>query len=128
MTFTIAGEVPTEEMSCNGSHCRCKGLLPAFVGDGALSIVGAEALVDDSFHRHAIVHRFCRTCGCQPLAVRGGGAAVHLRCVSSIDLDTLTIREVDGARFWAFGRAAATGRATGRSGRAAPRRDHRFRR
>ena len=105
VTFTVAGDPPGRAMSCNCSHCRRKGFLLAFVPAASLTITaGEDALTDYGFNRHAIAHRFCATCGCQPFGQgkRPDGtptAAVNLRCVPSIDLDALEIEKVDGARF-----------------------------
>ena len=105
VAFRVDGDVPTEAMSCNCSHCRRKGFLLSFVPVDTFSLVkGDEALTDYLFNKHAIAHRFCATCGCQPFGVGKGPdgaemAAVNLRCVPSIDLDSLTVQKVDGASF-----------------------------
>lgn len=105
VAFTIAEDAPTTAMSCNCSHCRRKGLLLSFVpGDAFTLDSGDGALSAYLFNKHAITHRFCTTCGCQPFAMgqRPGGAAtvaVNLRCVPTIDLDALTVQKVDGASF-----------------------------
>lgn len=105
VAFRVDQDPPGEAMSCNCSHCRRKGFLLSFVPAAALTIVqGEERLTDYYFNKHAIAHRFCATCGCQPFG-RGRGpdgaemAAINLRCVPAIDLDGLTIRKVDGASF-----------------------------
>ncbi|MGI8724692.1 MAG: GFA family protein, partial [Methyloceanibacter sp.] len=77
----------------------------SFVPVDTFSLVtGDEALTDYLFNKHAIAHRFCATCGCQSFGVDKGPdgtemAAVNLRCVPSIDLDSLTVQKVDGASF-----------------------------
>lgn len=103
ITFRVDAPAPTTAISCNCSHCRRKGLLLSFVPAETLSVLsGADRLADYRFNKHVIAHRFCLTCGCQPFAngIGPGGvemAAINLRCVSEIDLDGLTIDEVDGA-------------------------------
>ena len=102
VSFTVSGDAPTEAISCNCSHCRRKGLLLSFVPADTVSLEGEDALRDYFFNKHAIAHRFCATCGCQPFGfgkLPDGSemAAINLRCVPSIDLDGLTIRNVDGA-------------------------------
>ncbi len=103
VVFQVAADTPTEAISCNCSHCRRKGFLLYFVPSGSLSIVqGTEKLTDYFFNKHAIAHRFCSACGCQPfgLGKRPGGAemaAINLRCVPSINISDLLIRHVDGA-------------------------------
>lgn len=105
VAFRVDGDVPTEAMSCNCSHCRRKGFLLSFVPVDTFSLVkGDEALTDYLFNKHAIAHRFCATCGCQSFGVGKGPdgtemAAINLRCVPSIDLDSLTVQKVDGASF-----------------------------
>ena len=103
--FEVLGEPPTDAVSCNCSHCRRKGLLLAFhPGDALLVTAGEGALDDYLFNKHAITHRFCRTCGCQPFAQGVGPdgsamAAINLRCVPDVDLEALTVERVDGASF-----------------------------
>jgi len=105
VAFSVSDEPPTEAISCNCSHCRRKGFLFSFIPADCFSLTkGKEALTDYHFNRHAIAHRFCATCGCQPFG-RGKGpdgqetVAVNLRCVPSIDLDGLKIQQVDGASY-----------------------------
>lgn len=53
------------------------------------------------FNKHAIRHRFCATCGIHP---NGEGtdpqgnamAAVNLRCIEGLDLDTIPVHHHDG--------------------------------
>lgn len=103
VTFRVEEDVPAEAISCNCSHCRRKGFLLSFVPSSAFSIIdGDESLTDYYFNKHEIAHRFCSKCGCQPFGQgKGPGGvdmtAINLRCVPSIDLDNLTIQNVDGA-------------------------------
>lgn len=105
VVFRVDSDIPTEAVSCNCSHCRRKGLLLSFAPYGALSIIkGDGALTDYYFNKHAIAHRFCATCGCQPFSHGKGPdgtemAAINLRCVPSVDIDSLTLNKVDGASF-----------------------------
>jgi hypothetical protein len=105
VTFTVEGESPTEAMSCNCSHCRRKGFLLAFVPASSVALTsGEDALETYTFNTHKLKHRFCRTCGVQPFAEGRGPdgtetRAVNLRCVPSIDLDSLSITKVNGAEF-----------------------------
>lgn len=102
--FTVVGDPPTTAMSCNCSHCRRKGLL-SFTPLETLSVIaGDDVLTEYRFNKHALAHRFCPTCGCQPFATGNGPdgkeiAAINLRCVPGIDLDRLDVEQVDGARF-----------------------------
>jgi hypothetical protein len=103
VTFQVHGDMPTEALSCNCSHCQRKGLLLAFVpSESFIIITGEPAVVDYFFNKHAIAHKFCSRCGCQPFSLGNTPeekkvAAINLRCVHGIDLDTLTIQAVDGA-------------------------------
>ncbi len=103
VAFTVAAEPPAEAISCNCSHCRRKGLLLSFVAEAAFTLErGKDALRSYWFNKHEIEHLFCNTCGTQAFA-RGqmpdGSAvrAINLRCVPAIDLETLSIKQVDGA-------------------------------
>jgi len=105
VAFVVDAEAPTEAMACNCSHCRRKGFLLAFFPASRFRLErGEDDLKSYWFYKHSIEHRFCTTCGTQPFAMGSmpdgsAMAAVNLRCVESIDLDTLTIQKVDGASF-----------------------------
>jgi hypothetical protein len=49
-----------------------------------------------------IQHRFCSTCGIQSFAIgthpKTGAkmAAINVRCVDGVDVDSLAVRKVDG--------------------------------
>lgn len=54
-----------------------------------------------TFNRHAIKHRFCPVCGIHPFgeALDPQGkptAAVNIRCLEGIDLDTVPVQRFDG--------------------------------
>lgn len=103
--FEVAAEPPTETISCNCSHCRQKGMLLTFLPEHALRTVTGEAeLTTYGFNKYAIDHKFCRICGVQPFATGTGPdgsrmAAINLRSVSAIDLDSLVLKKIDGASF-----------------------------
>lgn len=103
--FTVDADPPTKAMSCNCSHCRRKGFLLSFFAPTQFTLnKGADALASYFFHKHAIEHQFCTTCGVEPFAegkAPDGSAmrAINLRCVETIDLDALEIQKVEGARF-----------------------------
>jgi hypothetical protein len=105
VTFTVDADAPTEAISCNCSHCNRKGFVLTFVPDAQFTLEsGADALADYQFYKHKIMHQFCTTCGTQAFAAASGPdgtamRAVNLRCVPDVDLDALTIRQVDGASF-----------------------------
>ena len=65
---------------------------------------GEEALTDYQFNKEVIHHFFCSTCGIRSFA-RGTGpggnemAAVNVRCLDDVDLDSLKIKQVDGKSY-----------------------------
>lgn len=105
VTFRVDADVPTTAMECNCSHCRRKGFLLVFFPADRFTLLGGEAaLTDYHFNKHAITHRFCSRCGTQPFAegkMRDGSAmrAVNMRCVATVDPDSLEMQKVDGASF-----------------------------
>lgn len=88
-------------ISCNCSMCGRAGTLLAFVPESAFELVsGEDQLTDYTFNKHAIHHVFCKTCGIKSFA-KGVGptgpiAALNVRCLEGVDLDTLSITKVDG--------------------------------
>ena len=105
VAFSVASEAPDKAISCNCSHCRRKGMLLSFFPAELFTLTrGEDILRSYLFNKHAIEHRFCAECGTQAFATGkmpdgAAMAAINLRCVESIDLDTLTIEKVDGASF-----------------------------
>jgi hypothetical protein len=105
VTFHVDADPPVGAMSCNCSHCRRKGFLLAFLPAETFTVTaGADRLTSYFFNKHVIRHRFCAVCGCETHAEGTGPGgvrttAVNLRCVPSIDLDSLAIEKIDGARF-----------------------------
>ena len=102
VAIEVDGDIPSEAISCNCSHCRRKGFLLSFVPrDQARVVRGAEETGEYRFNKNVIAHRFCRTCGAQPFAEgpgpNGPMAMINLRCVPEADLDTLKIQHFDGA-------------------------------
>ena len=94
-------DAPSEAISCNCSHCRRMGFLLTFVPRDKVSVSGEDSLREYRFNKHVIAHRFCETCGSQPVAEgpgpNGPMAMVNLRCVPSIDAEALKITHFDGA-------------------------------
>ncbi len=92
-------------VSCNCSHCSMKGFLLAFVPvDQFRLLAGEDALTEYRFNKKQIAHLFCKTCGVQSFSygVDGAGnrmAAINVRCLDSIDLDTLTLSPFDGRAY-----------------------------
>lgn len=53
------------------------------------------------FNKHAIRHRFCKTCGMHPFAEATDPkgqptVAVNIRCLEGIDLDAVPVKHFDG--------------------------------
>ena len=92
--FTVDG-VPDKAIECNCSHCSRKGFLLWFAPRTALSVSeGGDAMATYTFNKHAIQHRFCPQCGCQPFGLGKGQdgsemAAINLRCLEGVDLDAV---------------------------------------
>ena len=101
--FEVDAEAPTQAISCNCSHCRRKGFLLSFFPEQQFRLLqGQESLQSYKFNTHKIEHRFCQNCGTQAFAEGtnpDGSAvrAVNLRCVPSIDPDSLTLQHFNGA-------------------------------
>jgi len=91
-----------EVMSCNCSRCAKLGWLLAFVPATDFKLIsGDDSTTEFQFNKHVIHHLFCSTCGIQSFAqgIGPGGAemvALNVRCLDGIDLDSLTVKKVDG--------------------------------
>jgi hypothetical protein len=65
---------------------------------------GEDALTTYRFNKHAIDHRFCKTCGCQAFGqskTEDGSTvyAVNARCLEDYDIDAIPVNKVDGRSF-----------------------------
>ncbi len=94
-----------EVISCNCSRCGRLGSLLAFAPVGDFKLVSGEgAMTEYQFNKHVVHHLFCATCGIQSFA-KGKGpngketAAISVRCLDEVDLDSLKIKKVDGRKF-----------------------------
>lgn len=102
--YSVEGAVD-KAIECNCSHCSRKGFLLWFVPRDALTVdAGEEQLTTYTFNRHAIQHRFCRVCGCQPFGLGRGPdgaemAAINLRCLDGVELDGIERVQVNGREF-----------------------------
>ncbi len=102
--FSVDGDIG-QVMECNCSHCSRKGFLLWFVPRTALHVQSGEAqLTTYTFNRHAIEHRFCAVCGCQPFGLGSMPdgtpvASVNVRCLEGVDLAALAPMPVDGRAF-----------------------------
>ncbi len=93
-----------EVVSCNCSRCGRLGSLLAFAPASQFRLASGEGdLTRFEFNKHVIHHYFCSTCGIQSFA-RGKGrdgaemAAVNVRCLEGVDVDSLKVRKIDGRK------------------------------
>ena len=104
VAFEVEGDFDTG-LDCNCSMCRRRGGLLAFVPAENLTLTTPKENVSTyRFNRHVIDHHFCSACGIAPYGEgqdpKGNRmAAVNLRCIPAIDIETLTITKVDGRSF-----------------------------
>ena len=101
VAFEVDGE-PTSALACNCSICQRKGSLLWFVPHAQLRLLTPEENAGTyQFNKHVISHRFCPTCGIHPY---GEGtdpagnrmAAINVRCLEGIDLDTVKVTHFNG--------------------------------
>jgi hypothetical protein len=99
--FEVEGEVDSA-LACNCSMCSRKGSLLWFVPRGKLRLLTDESAASTYlFHKHAIRHRFCATCGIHPYAEAPGPggvqmAAINLRALEDFDLASVPVQHFDG--------------------------------
>ena len=99
--FEADGEIGPV-MACNCSMCQRKGILMWFVPQAKMRLLTPpEAMSTYLFNKHVIKHRFCPNCGIHTHgeAVSPSGeptAAINVRCIEGIDLQTLTVKHFDG--------------------------------
>ena len=71
-------------------------------GSSIQASVGDADLTKFEFNKHMIQHQFCSTCGIQSFAMgthpKTGAklAAINVRCIDGVDVDTLKVTKVDG--------------------------------
>ncbi|MDM0051142.1 GFA family protein [Variovorax sp. J22R115] len=102
IAFEVEGEIQGA-LACNCSMCQRKGSLLWFVPRTQFTLLTPE---DDNvgaylFNKHAIHHRFCKTCGIHPFAEATDPKgvptiAVNIRCLEGIDLDAVAVKHFDG--------------------------------
>ena len=101
VAYEVEGDI-TGVIMCNCSICHRKGAPLWFVGRSQFRFTrGEDALVSYTFNKHVIKHCFCGTCG---IHTHGEGvdakgnkmAAINLRCLEGVDLDTIQVTPFDG--------------------------------
>jgi hypothetical protein len=92
-----------EVLACNCSRCGRLGSLLAFAPATQFKLLSGDAdLTKFEFNKHMIEHQFCSTCGIQSFAIgthpKTGAkmAAINVRCLDDVDVDTLEVKKVDG--------------------------------
>jgi hypothetical protein len=101
VAYEVEGEIG-KVLACNCSMCRRKGSLLWFVPRAQMQLTKPEGnAAQYLFNKHVIKHRFCRVCGIHPYAIgtdaKGNEtAAINVRCLEGIDLDSLQVDHYDG--------------------------------
>lgn len=101
IAFEIEGDIE-RAIACNCSICQRKGALMWFVPREQLRLLTPEDnAATYTFNKHVIQHRFCPVCGIHPYgegAAPDGKrmAAINLRCIENIDLDSIPVTHYDG--------------------------------
>jgi hypothetical protein len=99
--FEAEGEIKAAT-ACNCSICSRKGSLLWFVLREKLTVLTPEEAIGTyTFNKHVIKHRFCQTCGIHPYGEgtdpKGNKiAAINLRCIEGIDLESVPLQNFDG--------------------------------
>jgi hypothetical protein len=101
VAFEVSGDIGSV-LSCNCSMCQRKGSLLWFVPRSQLQLLTPDGNAGTYlFNKHVIRHRFCPVCG---IHVYGEGkdregnatAAINVRCLEGIELDSLPVTHFDG--------------------------------
>jgi hypothetical protein len=89
-------------LACTCSICARRASLLWFVPRASLRLTTPEAAAATyTFNKHAIRHRFCPVCGIHVYGegsdpAGNGMAAINLRCIEGVDLETIPVEHVDG--------------------------------
>src|SRR3954462_8415099 len=97
VTFDVDMQID-KVISCNCSRCRRLGaLLAAADKDNFQLKSGKDALSEYRFNQHLIHHRFCATCGIQPLAEGKSPKSgkdmvmINVRCLDGVEPEKFEI-------------------------------------
>ena len=103
VAFAVEGTID-KAMACNCSMCRRKGSLLWFTPMETFRLMTpGDAAATYLFNKHFIKHRFCTVCGIHPYAEAVNPndgkptAAVNIRCIEGLDLDSVPVTHFDGA-------------------------------
>ncbi len=89
-------------VTCNCSRCQRIGSVLTFAPRSDFRLVTGEGnLTEYLFNKHAISHRFCKTCGVEPFAygtMPDGSltVAVNANCLDGVDPRALKSHHHDG--------------------------------
>jgi len=103
VAFEVEGEIDSG-LACNCSMCQRRGSLLWFVPRANFRLLTPqEAASTYMFNKHVIKHRFCATCGIHPFGEGSGRdgkpiAAINLRCLDGIDLESIPVQHFDGRK------------------------------
>ena len=82
---------------------RTTGFITGICAGNSFKLLSGDAdLTKFEFNKHMIEHQFCSTCGIQSFAIgthpKTGAkmAAINVRCLDDVDVDTLKVKKVDG--------------------------------
>ncbi|HUQ53791.1 MAG TPA: GFA family protein [Gammaproteobacteria bacterium] len=101
VAFEVEGTIDSA-LACNCSICQRKGSLLWFVPREDLKLLTPEGNANTyTFNKRAIKHRFCPNCGMHPYGEgtdsKGNQkAAINLRCLEGIDLESIPVNHFDG--------------------------------
>ncbi len=101
VAYEVEGQID-KAVSCNCSMCQRKGSLLWFVPYDKFHLLTPDENANTYlFNKHAIKHRFCRSCGMHPYAEgtdpKGNHmAAINIRCLENIELASIPVTEYDG--------------------------------
>ncbi|WP_410209091.1 GFA family protein [Aquirhabdus sp.] len=101
VAFEVEGEIKGV-IACNCSICARKGSLLWFVPREQLKLLTPEQDISTYlFNKHVIKHQFCAVCGIHPFGEgsdpKGKAmAAINIRCLEEIDLDSIPVQHYDG--------------------------------
>jgi hypothetical protein len=99
--FEVDGAI-NGALECNCSICGRRGSLLWFVPRHSLHLHGAEEDIGTyTFNKGVIKHRFCPACGIHTFGEgtdpKGNAmAAINIRCLEGVDLDSIPVEKFDG--------------------------------
>jgi len=102
IAFEVEADNIPSVIRCNCTICRRRGHLMWFVSRTQFRLATPEENASVyRFNTMKIAHRFCPVCGCGPYAEgqdKDGRpmAAVNVRCLDDVDLDSLKVIDYDG--------------------------------